>query len=577
MSPPNFDESRIDPATHQVDNPVSMGEFRLESIERLARQIRFTPLARRLEQLAAGESLLLQIRPDQTYTIDQITLALTGYTPQHPDAPRPTLLAGIALQHDLGLLVEQISQSLQLHINSSSVPILTIEQVAQRLNVTSKTVHRWRRRGLPAGWFTFNDSRRRIGFRLTSVQQFLRSYNERSDSSDFCSTPALDCPHPARTLAWLLLQAQGLSAKGYWEQLAARRLSRPAGLSPLAIIQLLREHGSSISFAPDPSTDICRQVLERGLDSIPLRTIAAKTHLPLFGVYYILLDRRFHRAMRKPIRFIDDPLYHQPGALQTIETIIAQEPIEASCPSCPPSPEASRLPRDLPPYLRDLYRIPLLRPTQERGLFLKYHYHRLLASQEQRSLDPQIASARQLRKLDRLARSARLVRARLVEANLRLVVSVARKHVRSGVTLMELVSEGNLVLMRAVESFDIHRGYRFSTYGVYALMRGFARCIPAMLNHVDLLADSERMAEIFDPASDHATTQTDTRDHISALMTHLEERERDVLASRFGLSSGSQPSQTSQELGNRLNLSRQRITQIEQQAIGKLRRFANPA
>ena len=65
---------------------------------------------------------------------------------------------------------------------------------------------------------------------------------------------------------------------------------------------------------------------------------------------------------------------------------------------------------------------------------------------------------------------------------MRLVVSVARKHLRAGISLAELMSEGSLVLMRAVESFDVHRGHRFSTYATFALMKGFARSVPEMLS-----------------------------------------------------------------------------------------------
>ena len=74
------------------------------------------------------------------------------------------------------------------------------------------------------------------------------------------------------------------------------------------------------------------------------------------------------------------------------------------------------------------------------------------------------------------------VKNQIVRANLRLVVSVARKHLRPGLSLMELISDGNITLMRAVEGFDVHRGHRFSTYATLALMKGFARSVPQMLS-----------------------------------------------------------------------------------------------
>lgn len=535
-----------------------MGRYRLDSIAQLAGQMRFMPIARRLQQLARCEGLLLQLRPDQTYTIDQITFAITDFEPKHPDT---SLLAGVALQHDLGMLVEQVSESLQLHVNASVEAILTIDQVAQRLSVTSKTVQRWRRKGLPAGRYTFGDGKRRIGFRVTNLEQFVRA-----GGLDYVPSPA--AARPARNLGWLIEQARRLAGQGYWDSLAGSRLARTSGLSPLAVTELLRQQAGDVRFAPAPEPATSRRILELADDALPIGEIARQLRLPAYGVYQVILNRRVHRAMRKPIRFFDDALYHQPDAPQTIEEMIAQETLEPQG-----SDEATRVPRDLPAYLRDLYRIPLLSQARERGLFLKYHYRRYLAAQAQRALDPQTSSYRQLRELDHLVREARVVRGQIVEANLRLVVGVARKHVRPTVSLMELVSEGNLTLMRAVNSFDIHRGHRFSTYAVYALMKGFARCVPAMLAVQQTSADPSRMEEVYDPTAERIAANADVREQLQKLMAKLETRERQILAGRWGLTESHQPL-TFQQLGDQLQLSRQRIIQIEQRAMAKLRELA---
>src|SRR5206468_11114453 len=98
-----------------------------------------------------------------------------------------------------------------------------------------------------------------------------------------------------------------------------------------------------------------------------------------------------------------------------------------------------------------------------------------------RKLEPQLAHRRDLALLETHLRRSTLTKNEILRANLRLVVSVARKHLRPGLNLMELISEGNLTLMRAVEGFDIHKGNRFSTYATLALMKGFARSVPLML------------------------------------------------------------------------------------------------
>src|SRR5205814_832841 len=107
------------------------------------------------------------------------------------------------------------------------------------------------------------------------------------------------------------------------------------------------------------------------------------------------------------------------------------------------------------------------------------HKYQFVAAR--RKLEPQFARARDLGELEASLRRATETKNAIVRANLRLVVSIARKHMRPGVSLMELISDGNITLMRAVESFDTHKGNRFSTYATLALMKGFARSVPMML------------------------------------------------------------------------------------------------
>src|SRR5450432_1540089 len=105
----------------------------------------FTPQDARLWQLAAAEQLLLEIEPAKAYPFNFILFRITGYHPKQIDQ---ALLTGMALQHDLGLLIEQVSETLDLRQAEAPEPVMTIEDVAQRFNVTSKTIQRWRRRGL---------------------------------------------------------------------------------------------------------------------------------------------------------------------------------------------------------------------------------------------------------------------------------------------------------------------------------------------------------------------------------------------------------------------------------------------
>jgi RNA polymerase sigma factor (sigma-70 family) len=168
-----------------------------------------------------------------------------------------------------------------------------------------------------------------------------------------------------------------------------------------------------------------------------------------------------------------------------------------------------------------------------------------------------------------------------VRANLRLVVSIARKHLRPNVSLMELISDGNLTLMRAVESFDTHKGNRFSTYATLALMKGFARSVPLMqAQHAGvsrLVAGTRRenlQPEMPDTRIEPASRRVAVRDEVEALFARLDRRERAVLAAHFGIADTLSGGDSTESLAERFGLSTQRLRQIERTALEKLRAIA---
>lgn len=544
-----------------------MAKFRIDSIAELAAQMRFTPHDTRAAQLDAAEELLFQIDPAKAYPLDFITFRITGYRPK---TTSDDLLTGLALQHDLGLLIEQVSDSLDLATTDLSEPVLQIDDVCERFNVTSKTIQRWRRKGLPARRFIFPDGKRRLGFLVRSVERFFAAHQDQVQrSGNFSQVDEAERQEILRRARRLATQCCCCRNE------IARRIGRKLNRSPVTILHTIRKHDEEhpdqaiFPHAGKPLTEQERAaILEGYQEGLSLQTLARRFCRSRAAIYRALIEERVQAIARKKVRFIDDPLFHDEDAESIIEAILNQDELSGE----EASAEQTRAPRDLPPYLAELYRTPLLTPARERGLFLKFNLRRYQFVMARRRLDPQFARHRDLAMLERMLDRIDETRNEIVQANLRLVVSVARKHLRPGISLMELVSEGNLTLMRAVDSFDVSRGYRFSTYATLALMKGFARSVPQMLDRGRLrTADDHTLARLPDTAHS-PTRQFIVRDELRALLRNLDARERDVITAHWGV--GERTSVSYDELGERYGLSRQRIRQIEQSAIQKLRAAA---
>ncbi|HEX4056669.1 MAG TPA: sigma-70 family RNA polymerase sigma factor [Tepidisphaeraceae bacterium] len=547
-----------------------MPKFRIDKIGDLCRQMSFTPQDARLSQLASAEQLLLEIEPAKAYPFNFIIYRITGYHPRQIDQ---TLLTGMALQHDLGLLIEQASETLNLSEAEAPEPVMSIDDVTQRFNVTSKTIQRWRRRGLAARRFLFKDGKRRVGFLLGTVERFLAIHRDQiiraGNFSQATEPEKIEILRRARRLA---------NHCHCCVNEISRRIGRRLNRSPLTIAHIIRDHDRanprSAIFPAAPaelSENDRAEILRAYRHGSAIACLARRMCRTKSAIYRVIVEERLAQLGRRKVRFIDDPLYHQEDAAAVIDQIVSQEELPRD-----PKGEETRVPRDLPPYLQDLYRTPLLSPPRERALFLKLNFHKFEFVSARRKIEPQFAQARDLNALESLRRRIADVKNQIVLANLRLVVSVARKHLRPGLSLMELISEGNLTLIRAVDSFDSHKGNRFSTYATFALMKGFARSVPQMLAGGHDAVHSEGVLDSLpDRRQLRVASGVSDRDEVRQLLSGLEPRERDVIAAHYGLSEG-RPA-TYEQVGSRMGLSKQRVRQIEQAALAKLRSSHSPA
>jgi RNA polymerase sigma factor (sigma-70 family) len=535
--------------------------FRIAQLADLARQMQFTPLDKRGLQLAAAEELLLQIDPARAYPFDFILFRITGYHPKRAglagaadDGFTGQLLTGLALQHDLGLLIELVSDGMNVGVNDLNEPVFTIEQICQQFNVSDRSIQRWRRRGLAARRFVYPDGKRRVGFLAGSVERFFAlHYDGVANTANFS-------PISPQERARIIRRASCLMDAGFWAEEIIRRIGRRMNRSALAISHIVSSNLSWATLPPDAHER--QRINAEFARGVCVRDLAARFVRPRAGIYRILLEERLEKMARHNIRFIDDPLYHQPDAAGAVEDMASARDVTQLA-----RPQESRMPRDLPPYLQSLYDQPLLTPARERALFLKMHFHRYQFVCVRQRLEAQRARWRDVDELQAHLSRALAAKNEIIAANLRLVVSVARKHVRSDASLMDLVSDGNVTLMRAVDCYDAHRGNRFSTYATLALMKEFARSLSSRRRNASLTTD------VADTHGRPDGQPLDERDEVRQLLSSLAPREQSVLRAQFGLrdESGRAPG-TLEEVGRELGLSAQRMRRIEKLALAKLKK-----
>ncbi|SDE45428.1 RNA polymerase sigma factor, sigma-70 family [Glycomyces harbinensis] len=285
-------------------------------------------------------------------------------------------------------------------------------------------------------------------------------------------------------------------------------------------------------------------------------------------------------------------------------------------------------------YLHEISKTPLLDAAAEvdlakaveAGLFAKH-----LLGEEETFGD---ATEKDLK---RLVEDGAKAKEQFIKANLRLVVSIARRYVRSGMPMLDLIQEGNTGLVRAVEKFDYQRGFKFSTYATWWIRQAISRAIAQQERTVrlpvHLVEDVNRMRNVTrqltrelggDPEPDQVaqalgvtvervnelirwsqdTVSLDTpigddgdtnlgdlvadsdepspedvvlagmeRQRIEMMLNHLDERSAGIVKARYGLEDGREHSLT--EVAHRFHLSRERIRQLEIQALARLKELAN--
>ena len=149
-----------------------MRKIKNQNLYQLLVQFKFTPEKKRLKQLDAAEKLFTIIDRDKEYPFEFVCFRITGFHPTGPGADE--LIKGDELLEDLQIFISILSGRLARSVADRKEKIYTIQELAKTLGLSTKTIYRWRGRGLLATKFIFNDGKKRFGFLQSTVDKFLK-------------------------------------------------------------------------------------------------------------------------------------------------------------------------------------------------------------------------------------------------------------------------------------------------------------------------------------------------------------------------------------------------------------------
>ncbi|GIX00032.1 MAG: DNA-directed RNA polymerase sigma-70 factor [Pirellulaceae bacterium] len=545
-------------------------DYRIGLIRELRdQQVRYAPRAKRLEQADRAERLLQELDAKRSYPFEFIYYRITDFRPQENSRK---LIQGEDAAHDLRLFVEDVTDSLDLRIEEVKEPVHTVEDLSRMFNVSTKTISRWRNQGLVSRRFIAG-GRKRVGFLHSSVERFVARNRMKIRRSERFSQLTDD----ERTE--IIERARALAAAGANLSEVTRSVAQAMGRSTETVRYTIKNHDRKHpeqAVFPDARPELTpedRQAMYEAYQrGVSVSAIARQYGRPRVTIARILNEQRAKAIMELPLDHIPNPSFEKVTPAQEAE-ILGDMP-EAMIP-----PRKMRPPSGLPSYLASLYDVPLLTREQEMHLFRKMNYLKYRASKLRDQLDLSHPKAALMDEIERLYRESVAVKNKIIQANLRLVVSIAKRHMDSADDFFALVSDGNMSLFRAVEKFDYARGNKFSTYASWSIMKNYARSIPNEFKHRDRFRpiSDELLLDREDYRADHYAEEREQhrrRSQINQILSKLDYREQQIIIRRYGLDPNVEPL-TLKEVGAELGVTKERIRQIEARALSKLRAVAN--
>lgn len=518
---------------------------------------------------AAAERILTRLTPQQTYRIQSVLQQILEAAPGAGSAvltASDATASGIDACHDLRQLIEDLTDAAAMPIDAAGEPVHTVENLSKLFDVSTKTISRWRRQGLIGRKFII-DGRKRVGFLKSSVDRFISSNRKQIErGSRFRQMTNQERKQ-------IISEARRLSLSGCGMNEIAKQLAMELQRSPGTIRGTVKQydqsHPESAIFPTNGAPlheELRKKVFVLYQQGRSIDQIAEQFERSSSTILRIVAMERYEYIHNLPLDHVSHPSFSK---IRNAVSVLGPMPENAA------TAKKARVPSDLPSYLASLYEVPLLSREQEQHLFRKLNFAKYRANRLRSTLNAEQPQAKRMDEIEQLYDTAVATKNQLVRANLRLVVSIAKRHVGPQENFFELVSDGNISLIRAAEKFDYGRGFKFSTYASWAIMKNFARSIPNEMKQRDRFRTSndELFAATQENRADRLSEELAHENRISAvrkILSRLDDREQKIIINRFGLDYTHEPC-TLKQVGESMGVTKERVRQIESRALDKLR------